>query len=217
VILQRRSAQRFDARTSMRSAQLYRMLDALLPRAIAPWDAWPYPPRLHPLLFVHRVDGLEPGLYALPRRPEAEPVLRAALRGEFAWQRVTSAPAHLPLYLLLPGDCRAPARTLSCHQAIAADGCFALSMLAEFEGPVRNDPWHYRTLHWEAGLLGQVLYLEAEAAGLRGTGIGCYFDDAVHEVLGLRDARLQALYHFTVGHALTDARITTLPPYPESG
>jgi len=26
-------------------------------------------------------------------------------------------------------------------------------------------------LFWEAGLLGQVLYLEAEAAGVRGTGI----------------------------------------------
>jgi nitroreductase len=217
VILNRRSAQRFDARASMRSAPFYRMLDVLLPRAAAPWDLWPYPPRLHPLLFVHRVDGLEPGLYALPRRPEAESDLRAALRGEFAWQRVASGPAHLPLYRLLSGDTRAAARTLSCHQAIAADGCFALSMLAEFEAPVRADPWHYRTLHWEAGLLGQVLYLEAEAAGLRATGIGCYFDDAVHEVLGLRDARFQSLYHFTVGQALTDTRITTLPPYPASG
>ena len=214
VILNRRSAQHFDRRTTMSSTHFYRMLDALLPRAAVPWDAWPYPPRLHSLLFVHRVDGLEPGVYALPRRPEAESELRAAMRNEFAWDRVTSGPAHLPLYRLLAGDARAAARTLSCHQAIAADSCFALSMLAEFEAPVRDDPWHYRTLHWEAGLLGQVLYLEAEAAGLRGTGIGCYFDDAVHEALGLRDDRFQALYHFTVGGALVDTRITTLPPYP---
>lgn len=214
IILDRRSAQRFDARTFMSGDTFYRMLDTLLPRRIVPWDAWPHPPHLHPVLFVHRVEGLEPGVYALPRRPEVEAELRAVLNHEFTWQRVVGAPTHLPLYRLLVGDCRAAARTLSCHQAIAADGCFALSMLAEFESVVRTDPWHYRTLHWEAGLLGQVLYLEAEAAGLRGTGIGCYFDDAVHEMLGLRDTRFQALYHFTVGGALTDTRITTLPPYP---
>lgn len=215
VILNRRSAQRFDARSTMSSGQFYRLLDCLLPRPIAPWDLWPHAPRLHPILFVHRIEGLEAGLYALPRRPEAEKELRAALRGDFAWERAADCPAHLPLYRLLPGDCRAAARTLSCHQAIAADGCFSVAMLAEFESLVRSDPWRYRQLHWEAGLLGQVLYLEAEAAGLRGTGIGCYFDDAVHEILGLRDARFQSLYHFTVGRPLTDERITTSPPYPQ--
>jgi hypothetical protein len=197
----------------MSSAQLYRMLDCLLPRPIVPWDAWPYTPRLHLILFVHRVEGLEPGLYALPRRPEAKAALRDALRAEFLWQRVADAPAHLPLFQLLPGDCRAVARTVSCHQAIAADGCSALSMLSEFDDQVRRDPWHYRTLHWEAGLLGQVLYLEAEAAGLRGTGIGCYFDDAVHQALGLKSTRYQDLYHFTVGRALVDERLGSELPY----
>ena len=37
----------------------------------------------------------------------------------------------------------------------------------------------------KAGLVSQVLYLEAEEAGIRSTGIGCYFDDPVHEVFGL--------------------------------
>ena len=71
----------------------------------------------------------------------------------------------------------------------------------------------YRVLHWEAGLLGQVLYLEAEAAGLRGTGIGCYFDDVMHEALGLADPRFQVIYHFTVGGPAEDPRIRTLDPY----
>ncbi len=78
---------------------------------------------------------------------------------------------------------------LNCHQGLASDACFSLAMLAEFEKPVSEDPWRYRQLHWEAGLLGHVLYLEAEALGLRGTGIGCFFDDALHEAIGLRDAR----------------------------
>ena len=88
-------------------------------------------------------------------------------------------------------------------------------MLAEFGPLIRADAWRYRQLHWEAGLLGHVLYLQAEATGLRGTGIGCYFDDAFHELLGLQGDRLQSLYHFTVGVPLPDTRITTLPPYPE--
>ena len=35
-------------------------------------------------------------------------------------------------------------------------------------------------------MIGQVLYLEAEAAGIRATGIGCFFDDEMHALLGLR-------------------------------
>ena len=65
-------------------------------------------------------------------------------------------------------------------------------------------------------MVGQVLYLEAEAAGLRGTGIGCFFDDGVHRLLGLdtaADAPWQDLYHFTVGGPVEDQRLTTEPAY----
>jgi hypothetical protein len=86
-------------------------------------------------------------------------------------------------------------------------------MLAEFDQALAEGGWLNRRLFWEAGMIGQVLYLEAEAAGLRGTGIGCYFDDAVHEVCGLSGTTLQSLYHFTLGGARTDRRIQTLPPY----
>ena len=76
--------------------------------------------------------------------------------------------------------------------------------------------WAWRRLHWEAGLIGQVLYLEAEAAGLRSTGIGCFFDDEVLGVLGLetgRRASWQVVYHFTVGQAVEDERLTSEPAY----
>jgi hypothetical protein len=62
-------------------------------------------------------------------------------------------------------------------------------------------------------VLGQVLYLEAEASGLQGTGIGCYFDDVVHSALGLNTERFQDLYHFTVGKAVIDARIGSEAAY----
>ena len=212
----RRSAQRFDGQTAISAMQLFRMLDMLLPRdGIAPWDSLPGPARLHPIVFVHRVEGLRPGLYVLPRRDGAEDLLREALqRDPFEWERVEGCPSHIPFYSLVFANSQRVAATLSCHQAIAADSAFAVAMLAEFETPLSDAPWRYRRLFQEAGVLGQVLYLEAEAAGVQGTGIGCFFDDPLHELLGIPDRRLQSLYHFTVGGAVFDHRLTTLPPYP---
>jgi hypothetical protein len=214
VIKQRRSAQEFDGVTSIHAQDFYRMLDMTLPRAgVTPWDAIDWAPRMHLALFVHRVDGLAPGIYLLPRSQHIEAHMRAELSPEFRWVRPEGCPAHLPLYRVLTVDARQAAKALSCHQDIAADGAFSLGMLAEFERSLVDTPWMYRRLFWEAGMIGQVLYLEAEAAGVRGTGIGCFFDDGVHEVLGIRGRWLQSLYHFTVGGALTDTRLQTLPPY----
>jgi len=70
-----------------------------------------------------------------------------------------------------------------------------------------------RELFWGNRLLGKSLYLEAEAAGVRATGIGCFFDDAVHRLLGLDGLAWQSLYHFTVGGPVEDRRVQTWPPY----
>ncbi len=118
------------------------------------------------------------------------------------------------MYLLAEGDLRQVSRTVSCHQEIAGDGAFSLGMIAEFGDCIREKgAWWYRRLFWEAGVLGHVLYLEAEACGVRATGIGCYFDDAFHDLLGQKDDRFQDLYHFTVGTAVEDTRLRTVAPY----
>ena len=211
----RRSAVGFDGATPFPSAPFLAALDLLLPRpGVPPWDALPWGPLVHPVLFVHRVEGIEPGLYALPRSAEGEALLRASLSSRFAWRPVDVAPPHLPLRLLLPGDFRDAARMLCCHQSIAADGAFAVAMLAPVAALVRGwgAAWYPRLFH-EGGVLGQVVYLEAEAWGFRGTGIGCYFDDAVHDLLGIADGGVQSLYHFTAGAPVDDPRLRTLPPY----
>jgi SagB-type dehydrogenase family enzyme len=211
LILQRRSAVAFDGVTSMSADAFHALLDATLPRpGVPPWQGWPNAPAVHLALFVHRVRGMEPGLYFLLRDEAALETLRRSLRADWLWQR--HGPQSLPLYLLAPGDLRQLAQLVSCHQDIAADSCFSLGMLASFTG-VAEEPWRYRQLYWECGMIGQVLYLEAEAARLRGTGIGCFFDDEVHELLGLTDPDWQSLYHFTVGGPVEDRRLTTLPPY----
>jgi nitroreductase family protein len=221
IIRQRRSLLACDGKTSIPAQRFYRMLERVMPGAPlpvaerpAPWDAIAWAPAIHFGLFVHRVDGVEPGLYALARDPAKVEKLKGAMHAHFAWERPGGCPAELPLFLLEGGDARVLATQVSCRQDIAGDGAFSLGMLAEYRSAlVENGAWFYRRLFWEAGLIGQVLYLEAEAAGVRSTGIGCYFDDPVHQVFGLRDLELQSLYHFTVGGAVDDPRLTTLAPY----
>jgi SagB-type dehydrogenase family enzyme len=215
LILQRRSAQAFDGKSSLPQSTLYQILDHLLPRAHEfPWQSWPFQPRLHLILFVHRVEGLNQGLYLLPRSQHALGYLKVNMDQDFLWKRVEESPSHLPLFQLLTADSKRTARALCCHQDIAASSFFTIGMLAEFDRALeKSGPQAYPELFWEAGLIGQVLYLQAEAHGVRGTGIGCYFDDAVHEILGLGDTQIQSLYHFTVGQPKTDKRLQTLPPY----
>ncbi len=217
VILGRRSAVSMDASTAIPATTFFRMLARLVPtrdgRSI-PWDVLPWCPRIHLSLFVHRVKGLPPGLYVLARDPDKVGELRQAMRPEFLWLRPPSCPHGLSLYLLKEGDCRALAARVSCGQDIAGDGAFSLAMLADYmDSLVAHGAGFYRNLFREAGLVGQVLYLEAEEAGIRATGIGCYFDDAVHEVFGISSRDWQSLYHFTVGGPVEDSRLTTLPPY----
>jgi nitroreductase len=182
-----------------------------MPDEGAPWDALWWTPRIHLAIFVHRVTGVDPGLYLLLRREEALAPLRAAATRDFLWDR---AEERVPLYCLARGDCRGLARRLSCDQDIAADGFFSLGMIAEFDASLaEHGPWFYRHLFWESGAVGQVLYLAAEAAGARATGIGCFYDDPVHEVLGLEGHAFQSLYHFTVGVPVEDARLTSEPGY----
>lgn len=217
LIHRRRSALAMDGRTGLLSAGFYSMLLRCLPGTKRfPFNALPWPSSVHLLLFVHRVQDVPPGLYLLARDPAKEPDLRAKLGKEFDWTHPEGCPDSLPLYRLAGGDCRKLAESVSCHQEIAADGIFAVAMLAEFEQVLTAyGPWFYRRLYWECGVIGQLLYLEAEAYGIQSTGIGCFFDNPVHELLGLRDRSYQSLYHFTVGGAVIDTRLTTLPPYPE--
>ena len=217
VILGRRSAVHLDATTTLPAATFFRMLSRLMPtrdHQSVPWDAVPWRPRIHLGLFVHRVDHLAPGLYALARDPEKVDILRSIMHPDFRWQRPPSCARALPLYLLEEADCRTLAARVSCHQNIAGDGVFSLAMIADFaDSLAAHGPAFYRNLFWEAGLVGQVLYLEAEESGIRSTGIGCYFDDPVHQVFGISSHTWQSFYHFTVGGPLEDLRLTTLPAY----
>ena len=215
IIRQRRSAVDMDGETSISRDLFYRMLLKTLPvPGNAPFDCLPWKPHIHLAMFVHRVDDLESGVYFLVRDTEQRAALEKAITRAQEWSRPEGCPGQLELYRLMSGDARQAARQISCGQEIAGDSCFSLGMIAEFEEPLEKyGAWFYPRLFWEAGAVGQVLYLEAEAAGIRSTGIGCYFDDAMHDLMGLKGRSFQDLYHFTVGGPVEDDRLSTLPAY----
>lgn len=218
VIRQRRSGISFDGKTGMPAETFFSVLESCMPReGRYPFNALPWSARIHLALFVHRVEGLTPGLYWLARDGSEAQKWREVLRPEFLWQAAEGAPQNLPLQLLLPMDLKAQAAQVSCGQDIAGDGCFSLGMLADYDHSLKEfGASFYPRLFWEAGVVGQALYLDSEAVGLRSTGIGCYFDDAVHSMLGLRDRKLQSLYHFTVGGAVEDTRLRSSAAYGEA-
>ena len=135
-------------------------------------------------LYVHRVDGLEPGVYRLwPERSELEQIKS--------------------------GDQRVAAAGLSLGQDLAGNACVAFSMIGDLERAVRAyGDRGYRYVHFEAGAIGHRMYLAAEALGLGATGIGAFYDEAVHRYLNLAPEHGQVVYHFAVGHPVPDFRLS---------
>ena len=163
------------------------------------------------------------GLYALDRAAHPASFLAAKERmhAAFEWD---ATPPHCPPPLrgrlhgpLHAGDLCAVGGQLACQQAeLAADGHLMISMLGDLSGALGGageGAWEYRRLHVEAGVVGHALYLEAEAQGVRGSGLGCFFDDEVHRLVGLPDARFQALYSFACGVPMSDERLQGEDPY----
>ncbi len=210
IIRKRRSAVAYDRKTFLTKEQFISILEKTLEnKSFSPFNIELKTPQINLAVFVHRVSGLEQGLYFYVRNKELFEIFKnTTVNDEFLWEEV------LPnLYLLYRGNFETTAKLISCRQDIAGDSCFSLGMIAYFRENIVNYPFLYRYLHYEAGMIGQVLYLEAEAKNFRGTGIGCFFDDAVHEILGLKDNTFQTIYHFTVGKHLEDFRLKTFPPY----
>ena len=215
AIHQRRSAVAMDGRTTIKRDTFYQFLIKTIPGACPPpFQTLPWEPNVHLGLFVHRVDELPGGLYFLVRNKNHIEDLKSRLKPGFLWEKPEGCPAELDLFLLEQGNFMGTSASVSCGQDIAGQGCFSLGMISAFEEPLKKlGSWFYPRLYWECGAIGQILYLQAEVSGIRSTGIGCFFDDPVHQVFGIQDMSYQSLYHFTVGGPVEDTRLTTLPAY----
>ena len=188
TIRHRRSAIDFDGQTTMSINVFHYLMRFLCSPYKADYLIPESPPLIIPYLYVYRVEGVERGLYCLDR-------------------------TNKKLFLLSRGDMQHVAKELSLNQDIASDSAFAISFISNFDYALNTyGNRGYRYIHYEAGFLGQSLYLGATAAGFDATGIGAFIDDEVHTFLKT-PAEQQVVYHFTVGKRLDDPRISTLPAY----
>lgn len=203
IFLKRRSAQAMDG-SSITKDQFIGLLDAC--------DDLHDTPDVSFVLFVHRVVGMPSGLYLFVRNAEEIRSLKESLSPTYDWK--VQEELGNRLFLLREGDYKAAAKMISCNQDIAKESAFSMGMLCRFAPTLeRHGSIAYKHLYHECGALGQMLYCEATTLGLSATGIGCFLDDEMHQLLGITNERYQSLYHFTIGRAIVDVRLATLEPY----
>ncbi|MBE9065871.1 SagB/ThcOx family dehydrogenase [Leptolyngbya cf. ectocarpi LEGE 11479] len=180
AVTNRRSHRRYNTQAQLSLTQLSQLL--FLAQGIT-WDEREfrtvpssgalYPLELYPI--VHRVEGLQAGLYH------------------------HAVQSH-GLELIKAGDLRQPLIKAGLSQDFLGEAqvCFVVS------GIFQRTRWKYheRTYRYvlmEAGHLGQNLYLAATALGLGVCGVGAFFDDPLNELLGIEGKEEAALYLVTVG------------------
>jgi SagB-type dehydrogenase family enzyme len=204
IVRRRRSALDFDARTAaMERTDLEQLLDFATRDWPADWrsnfdggevSAAPGTDFVTLYLYVHRVRDCEPGVYR--------------------WNTPQGT-----LQQLHRGDVQRIAAFLSLEQPLAGNSCFTITMIADLADAAQAfGNRGYRYVYFEAGAIGQRLYLGAEALGWNATGIGAFYDDDVHRYLGFLEEEKrssedsselpqQVIYHFAVGRAIFDPRL----------
>jgi SagB-type dehydrogenase family enzyme len=170
TVRRRRSALDFDARTApMEREELEQLLDFATRDWRADWRG-NFGGETMPVergadfvtlyLYVHRVRDCEPGVYR--------------------WDQANRKLEHLHR-----GNVQRVAAFLSLEQALGGNSCFTVSMIADLGEAARVfGNRGYRYVYFEAGAIGQRLYVGAETLGWNATGIGAFYDDDVHRYLG---------------------------------
>jgi hypothetical protein len=115
-------------------------------------------------LFVYRVDNLTPGYYVLVRDPGSLQKLKdVTAHRKFKWSGVKEIPENIPLFLLEEGDKSVVAQNAaecSCKQNLVSQSAFCCCMFADIQHVITSDLSLYRQLHFECGMIGQMLYVE---------------------------------------------------------
>jgi SagB-type dehydrogenase family enzyme len=143
-------------------------------RRAAPSSGALYPIELYAV--VHRVDGLEPGVYHYTPRAHAVEQLRT---GDFRQHVVDQAIGQEFL-----GSCGV---------------VLFLTMILQRMRPKYQDR-SYRYGLLEAGHVGENAYLAAASMGLGACGVGAFMDDAINEMLGVDGVEEAAVYMLAAGH-----------------
>ena len=143
-------------------------------RRAAPSSGALYPIELYAV--VHRVNGLEPGVYHYMPRGHALEQLRT---GDFRQHVVDQG-----IFQEFLGRCGV---------------VLYLTMIMQRMRPKYQDR-SYRYGLLEAGHLGENAYLAATSMGLGACGVGAFMDDAMNEMLGVDGVEEAAVYMLAAGH-----------------
>jgi SagB-type dehydrogenase family enzyme len=148
-------------------------------RRAAPSSGALYPIELYPV--VHRVEGIEPGVYHYAYREHALEQVRA---GDFRAAVVEQGIAQEFL-----GECGVV--------------LFVTMILQRMRPKYQDRSYRYGLL--EAGHVGENAYLAATSMGLGVCGIGAFMDDAINEMLGVDGVEEAAVYMLAAGKVPTAA------------
>jgi SagB-type dehydrogenase family enzyme len=142
-------------------------------RRTAPSSGALYPVEVYAV--VHRVDGIDPGVYHYAYREHALELIRA-------------------------GDVRAHVVEQGIAQEFLGE-CgvvLFLTMILQRMRPKYQDR-SYRYGLLEAGHLGENAYLAATSMGLGACGVGAFMDDAINQMLGVDGVEEAAVYMLAAG------------------
>jgi SagB-type dehydrogenase family enzyme len=148
-------------------------------RRAAPSSGALYPIEVYPV--VHRVDGVEPGVYHYAYREHA---LEQVRLGDFRAHVVEQGIAQEFL-----GECGVV--------------LFVTMILQRMRPKYQDRSYRYGLL--EAGHVGENAYLAATSMGLGACGIGAFMDDAINEMLGVDGVEEAAVYMLAAGKVSTAA------------
>lgn len=143
-------------------------------RRTAPSSGALYPIEVYAV--VHRVNGIEPGVYHYAYREHALEQVRS---GDFRTLVVEQGISQAFL-----GECGV---------------VLFLTMIMQRMRPKYQDR-SYRYGLLEAGHLGENAYLAATSMGLGACGVGAFMDDAINEMLGVDGVEEAAVYMLAAGH-----------------
>lgn len=142
-------------------------------RRTAPSSGALYPIEIYPV--VHRVEGIEPGVYHYAVREHALEGIRA---GDLRSQVVDQALSQTFL-----GECGVV--------------LFLTLILQRMRPKYQDRSYRYGLL--EAGHIGENAYLAATSMGLGACGVGAFLDDSINEMLGVDGVEEAAVYMVAVG------------------
>jgi SagB-type dehydrogenase family enzyme len=148
-------------------------------RRAAPSSGALYPIEIYPV--VHRVEGIEPGVYHYAVRDHALELVR---RGDFRTAVVEQSIAQEFL-----GECGV---------------VLFLTMIMQRMRPRYQDR-SYRYGLLEAGHVGENAYLAATSMGLGACGVGAFMDDAINDMLGVDGVEEAVVYMVAAGRPRTVA------------